>query len=133
MTHRFSRRQFVKTAGAFAAASAIARPAFSAQAKKTTTPLPARGEFLIRDAYVMTMDPQLGDIAGGDVHVKNGAIVEVGKAIKVPGAMVSDGHHTIVLPGLVETHWHMWNTLLRSFAEKSRIKDISRLRQPWAP
>ncbi len=116
MTHRFSRRQFVKTAGAFAAASAIARPAFSAQAKKTTTPLPARGEFLIRDAYVMTMDPQLGDIAGGDVHVKNGAIVEVGKAIKAPGAMVLDGHHTIVLPGLVETHWHMWNTLLRSFA-----------------
>ena len=22
----------------------------------------------------------------------------------------------IVLPGLVETHWHMWNTLFRSFA-----------------
>jgi len=22
----------------------------------------------------------------------------------------------IVMPGLVETHWHMWNTLYRSFA-----------------
>jgi cytosine/adenosine deaminase-related metal-dependent hydrolase len=111
-----TRRQFVKSAAGLAAVSATARPAFSAQGKKTVGPLPPRGEFIIRDAYVMTMDPQLGDIAGGDVHVKNGAIIEVGKSIKAPGAAALDGHHMIVLPGMVETHWHMWNTLLRSFA-----------------
>ena len=27
-----------------------------------------------------------------------------------------DGHGMIVLPGFVETHWHMWNTLLRSMS-----------------
>jgi cytosine/adenosine deaminase-related metal-dependent hydrolase len=111
-----NRRQFVKSSAMLAAASAIARPMFSAQAKKTTPALPSRGEFVVRGAYVMTMDPQLGDIAGGDVHVKNGAIVAVGKAIDAPGAAVISGHAMIVLPGLVETHWHMWNTLLRSFA-----------------
>ncbi len=120
ISNNMNRRQFVKGAAALVAASALARPAFSAQAKKTTGTLPPRGEFIIRDAYVMTMDPQLGDIAGGDVHVKNGAIIEIGKAIqssgKAPGAAILDGHHMIVLPGLVETHWHMWNTLLRSFA-----------------
>ncbi len=116
MIRHLNRRQFVKTATAFAAASAIERSAFSAQAKKAAAPLPARGEFLIRDAYVMTMDPQLGDIPGGDVHVKNGAIIAVGKSIQAPGAAAINGRGTIVLPGLVETHWHMWNTLLRSFA-----------------
>jgi 5-methylthioadenosine/S-adenosylhomocysteine deaminase len=66
------------------------------------------------------MDPVLGDIQGGDVHIKNGEIVAVGKAIQAPGAMMLDGRRMIVLPGLVETHWHMWNTLLRSFGgEKS--------------
>jgi 5-methylthioadenosine/S-adenosylhomocysteine deaminase len=64
----------------------------------------------------MTMDPELNDIPGGDVHIKNGVIVAVGKGLKAPGAAVLDGQRMIVLPGLVDTHWHMWNTLLRSFA-----------------
>ena len=37
--------------------------------------LPARGEFVISNAHVITMDPQLGDIPGGFVHVRNGVIV----------------------------------------------------------
>jgi cytosine/adenosine deaminase-related metal-dependent hydrolase len=62
------------------------------------------------------MDPELGDIAGGDVHVKNGAIVAVGKRIKAPRAAVLDGRRKIVLPGLIDTHWHMWTTFLRCMA-----------------
>jgi cytosine/adenosine deaminase-related metal-dependent hydrolase len=70
---------------------------------------------VIRNAYVMTMDPDLGDLARGDVHVKGGAIVAVGKNLKGGGQLI-DGRGTIVLPGFVDTHWHMWNTLLRSMA-----------------
>src|SRR5580704_4639677 len=77
--------------------------------------LPARGEFTIANAYVMTMDGALGDIAGGSVHVRNGDIVAVGKDIAGGGQRI-DGTGMIVMPGLVETHWHMWNTLYRSFA-----------------
>src|SRR5262249_39835247 len=77
--------------------------------------LPARGEFTIANAYVMTMDGALGDVAGGSVHVRNGEIVAVGKDAKGGGQKI-DGTGMIVMPGLVETHWHMWNTLFRSFA-----------------
>ena len=77
--------------------------------------LPARGNFVIRSAYVMTMDTA-GDIKDADVHVKDGVIVAVGQKLNAPGASVIDGRGTIVLPGLVETHWHMWNTLLRSMS-----------------
>jgi 5-methylthioadenosine/S-adenosylhomocysteine deaminase len=107
MRHSINRRRFI---GSLAAASATRwiEPAYSA-------PLPSRGELIVRNAYVMTMDGTLGDIPGGDVHIKNGEIAAVGKAIAAPVATVLDARGMIVLPGLVETHWHMWNTLLRSF------------------
>jgi 5-methylthioadenosine/S-adenosylhomocysteine deaminase len=78
--------------------------------------LPARGHFVIRNAYVMTMEPGTGDIVGGDVHVRDGVIAAVGQYLEAPGSNTIKGEGTIVLPGLVETHWHMWNTLLRSMS-----------------
>jgi len=48
--------------------------------------------------------------------VRNGEIAAVGVGVAAPGAQALDGRGMIVLPGLVETHWHMWNTLLRSMA-----------------
>ncbi len=77
--------------------------------------LPARGEFVVRDAYVMTMDPALGDFSPGQIHVRNGDIIAVGSEVQAPTAAVIDGRRMIALPGMVDTHWHMWNTVLRSF------------------
>jgi cytosine/adenosine deaminase-related metal-dependent hydrolase len=81
--------------------------------------LPARDEFVFRNAYVITMDAA-GDLADADVHVKGGTIAAVGRKLEADGAYVIDGRGMIVLPGLVETHWHMWNTLLRSMAGDER-------------
>src|SRR5204863_6251840 len=115
-----NRRRFAVGLGLFATSRLIPSHTFGAQAKKSpdrgVTPLPPRRELLLKNAYVMTMDSELGDIPGGDVHIRNGAIIAVGKAIKAPGAAILDGQRTIVLPGFVDTHWHMWNTMLRSFA-----------------
>jgi 5-methylthioadenosine/S-adenosylhomocysteine deaminase len=73
----------------------------------------AHGGFVLRGGHVMTMDRDLGDIAGGDVHVAGGVIASVGPGLAAPGADTIDARGMIVLPGLVETHWHMWNSLLR--------------------
>ena len=78
--------------------------------------LPAQGEYVIRNGYVMTMEPGVADIPEGSVHVRGGRIIAVGADVAAPGAEAIDGRGMIVLPGLVETHWHMWNTLLRSMA-----------------
>ena len=110
---RTNRRQFLCCA--MAASEIPARFALG-QTTAGAIPLPARAEVLVRGGHVMTMDPTTGDIAGGDVHVHNGAIVAVGRGLAAPGAEVIDSDGMIVLPGLVETHWHMWNTLLRSMA-----------------
>ena len=82
--------------------------------------LPERGEVLIRNAYVMTMDSSVGDLPDADVHVRQGTIVAVGRNIQASGAQVIEGRGMIVLPGFIETHWHMWNTLLRSMSGDKR-------------
>ena len=71
--------------------------------------LPPRGEFVVRNAYVVTVDTKLGDIPRGDVHVRNGAIIAVGPNLTAPGAdeasMAATESHC---PGFVETHFHWW-------------------------
>jgi cytosine/adenosine deaminase-related metal-dependent hydrolase len=115
-----SRRRLIESAGSIGigllaggAGVAGAQPVTSGPA---VGPLPARTEFIIRGAYVMTMDPVLGDVGGGDVHVRNGEIVAIGRALSAPGAAVIDGRGMVVMPGLVETHFHMWNSLARSIS-----------------
>lgn len=116
LMQRRSRRAFLRAAAALGTLPVIA-PAFGQQQKKK---LPARGEYLIRNAHVITMDAATGDIAGGDLHIRNGEIVAVGKGLKAAKATLIDGRGMIVLPGLIETHWHMWNTLLRSMSGDER-------------
>jgi 5-methylthioadenosine/S-adenosylhomocysteine deaminase len=78
-------------------------------------------DLIIRSGHVVTMDPGLGDIPGGDVLVTGGRIAAVGAgldaaALGAPQARELDAWGMIVAPGLVETHWHLWNTLLRSMS-----------------
>ena len=51
--------------------------------------------------------------------------------------MKIDGSGMIVMPGLVETHWHMWNTLFRSFAgdkpEEGYFPTVARFGQQMNP
>jgi cytosine/adenosine deaminase-related metal-dependent hydrolase len=72
------------------------------------------GEYLIRGAYLLTMDPALGDIPVGDVHVRDGRLIAVGRSLPTPpGAEFIDGAGRVAMPGIVDTHWHTWNSLLR--------------------
>jgi 5-methylthioadenosine/S-adenosylhomocysteine deaminase len=111
------RRSFIRGAAAFGVAGLPSSPlmAQGGRSDAGAPRLPPRGEFTIANAYVMTMDGSLGDIAGGSVHVRNGEIAAVGKDVAGGGEKI-DGTGMIVMPGLVETHWHMWNTIFRSFA-----------------
>jgi 5-methylthioadenosine/S-adenosylhomocysteine deaminase len=78
--------------------------------------LPPQGEFIVKNAYILTMDETLGEIPNGDLHVKNGAIVAVGKNLKAPGAEVIRADNMILIPGMIETHWHMWGAVARNMA-----------------
>ncbi len=70
------------------------------------------------------MDEPLGDFASGHVHIRNGAIVAVGADADVPGAEVIDGRGLICMPGFVDTHWHLWISMLRPYV-RSDIGELS--------
>jgi 5-methylthioadenosine/S-adenosylhomocysteine deaminase len=71
---------------------------------------------LIRGGYVLTID-SAGDILGGDVHIRDGVIQPIGRNLVVPEAELIDAPGKIVAPGLVDAHWHTWNTLLRGMPD----------------
>ena len=105
-----SRRQIIGTA---AVVGVVALAPRSAQAQ-----LPQRGEFVVRNAHVVTMDAALGDLSRGDIHVRNGEIVAVGTDLAAPGAQALDGRGMIALPGLIDTHNHLWNSTCRNIVRE---------------
>jgi 5-methylthioadenosine/S-adenosylhomocysteine deaminase len=68
---------------------------------------------VFRGATVLTMD-DAGIIDGGDVLVVGETIAAVGRDLEVPeGTVEIDASGGIVMPGMVDTHRHMWQTALR--------------------
>jgi 8-oxoguanine deaminase len=72
---------------------------------------------LIHRARVLaTMDAARREIADGAVFVRDGVIEAVGPSAELPGSAdeVIDARDQVVLPGLVNTHHHMYQTLTRA-------------------
>jgi 5-methylthioadenosine/S-adenosylhomocysteine deaminase len=68
---------------------------------------------VFRGATVLTMD-DAGVIDGGDVLVTGDTIAAVGRGLAVPdGTAEVDASGGILMPGMVDTHRHMWQTALR--------------------
>ena len=105
------RRTVLTATTALTAASLLPRTAFADS--RAPASLPARGEFVVRGAHVLSMDDKIGDLPSGDVHVRDGAIVAVAASVNAPGAQTIDGKGMICMPGFVDTHWHHWTSFLR--------------------
>ena len=72
---------------------------------------------LIRHAQLLvTMDAQRREIADGAVFVRDHVIEAVGPSAELPDAAdeIIDARGQIVIPGLVNTHHHMYQTLTRA-------------------
>jgi cytosine/adenosine deaminase-related metal-dependent hydrolase len=117
-----NRRDFGRVLAVVGGLAAVRR----LQAQPESVVLPARQHLLYRNGYLLTMDPALGDLPSGDVEIDNGQIVAVGESLEAPGAEVIDASDQIVLPGFVETHWHVWTALLRSQAGSDGYFSVSR-------
>jgi 5-methylthioadenosine/S-adenosylhomocysteine deaminase len=71
---------------------------------------------VFRNATVLTIDPSTGLIENGDVLVVDQRVAAVGRQLAAPeDAVEIDASGGILMPGMVDTHRHMWQTALRGY------------------
>lgn len=89
---------------------------------------------LIKGGHVVTMDPDLGVLETGDVLINGDTIEAVGANLEAPDAEVVDASNRLVIPGMVDTHRHTWQTQMRSLcADMSISAYMNTLRMAISP
>lgn len=81
--------------------------------------------FLLRDGCVLTLDPKVGNHRQADVLIADGRIAEIGQGLRDRDAEVIDASETIVMPGFVDAHRHVWKSLLRNLGAVADDIDTS--------
>ena len=71
---------------------------------------------VLRGGTVLTMDDAHTILADADVLVTGDRIAAVGPRLETPdGALEIDASGGIVMPGMIDTHRHMWQTAMRAY------------------
>src|SRR6202522_3464277 len=67
-------------------------------------------ELLLKNGLVVTVDDRLGDLQDADVLIRDGVIIAVGSSVPTASAdaEVIDCKGRLVIPGLIDTHRHVW-------------------------
>ncbi|GIO10811.1 5-methylthioadenosine/S-adenosylhomocysteine deaminase [Cohnella xylanilytica] len=82
---------------------------------------------LIRNAVILTMNPNL-DIVAGDVLIQDNRIGRIGPNLQDEADVVIDAAGKALLPGFVQTHIHLCQTLFRGRADDLALIDWLRSR-----
>jgi 5-methylthioadenosine/S-adenosylhomocysteine deaminase len=82
---------------------------------------------LVRNATIVTMNDAL-DIIEGDVLVVDGRIQSVGRAGDGHATQVINARGNFLLPGFVQTHVHLCQTIFRGYADDLALLDWLRTR-----
>jgi 5-methylthioadenosine/S-adenosylhomocysteine deaminase len=104
---RIERRSLLK--GVIAASAFMPLSGFTS----TTYAEPAGQKILIKRGYVTSLDRNIGELKTGDVLIDGDKIAAVGPSLTASDAMVVDAAGQLVMPGLIDTHRHTWETQLR--------------------
>jgi 5-methylthioadenosine/S-adenosylhomocysteine deaminase len=71
---------------------------------------------IFKNGLVLTMDDAHTVLQDADVLIIDGRIAEVGPGLSAPeGAIEIDATGGVVMPGMVDTHRHMWQTAMRGY------------------
>jgi 5-methylthioadenosine/S-adenosylhomocysteine deaminase len=68
---------------------------------------------LFKGGTVITMDAAIPNLVTGDVLVEGNRIAAVGANVQADGTEVIDATGSIVMPGLIDAHHHMWLGVVR--------------------
>src|SRR5262245_35529330 len=130
---RFSRRGFIRTSVAFAAATMVpvqrspdARDVDDAGTldrawRQSVSP---NQRILLKGGTVVSMDPKVGNFVKGDILIEGKKITAVSAELRGPAqAQVIDAANTIIIPGFVDAHRHSWEGQLRRIIPNGAIAE----------
>lgn len=71
---------------------------------------------LIKNAYIVTMDDKQTEIPNGGMFIRDGIIEKISQTSELPNTAdeILDFKNHVVLPGLINTHHHFYQTLTRA-------------------
>ncbi len=74
---------------------------------------------LIKHGYVLTMNAQRQIIEDGTILIENDTITKIGKSdeVRESADVIIDASNKIVMPGLIDTHVHLSQALIRGCAD----------------
>jgi 5-methylthioadenosine/S-adenosylhomocysteine deaminase len=76
----------------------------------------ATNRILLQNGCVITVDKELGNFRRADVLIEGTKIAAIGRDLEVADAEVIDASNTIVMPGFIDTHRHLWEGILRNIS-----------------
>src|ERR1700730_16274780 len=80
---------------------------------------------VIRDGYILSMDPRVGELERGAVLIEDGRIVALEREFDGVDAEVIEAQGAVVMPGFVDTHRHTWQTALRAICADWTLYDYT--------
>jgi cytosine/adenosine deaminase-related metal-dependent hydrolase len=89
--------------------------------------VPVQGSrILLKGGCVLSLDPTVGDFDTADVLIEGPRIAAVGPNLTASAATTIDASNTIVMPGFIDTHRHMWQGALRNSLPNGVLSDYTR-------
>lgn len=96
--------------------------------------LPPRQNMTLRHGRVVSMDAGSAVLDDCDVRIEDGVITALGQALDAAAGIPDvDATGHIITPGFIDTHWHLWNTLLRGVVHSSCGFDYFNVKRTLAP
>jgi 8-oxoguanine deaminase len=119
--HGLTRRSFMAATASLVAATALSNSPATGQPNRQTKNVASGAErrprsMLVKNATVLvTMDKARREIKNGGMYIEDGLIKQVGDSSTLPNSaeMVLDLKEHVVLPGMVNTHHHLFQHLTR--------------------
>ena len=102
------------------AATAAMPPCVEAAARPSAKAAKHR-KTLIKGGYVASLDKSIGDLPVGDVLIDGARIAAIGNDIQASDVEIIDARSKLVLPGLIDTHRHTWETVTRSLISEGDL------------
>ncbi|MHA2377326.1 MAG: amidohydrolase family protein, partial [Candidatus Thorarchaeota archaeon] len=81
---------------------------------------------LIKNGYILSMNSQREIIRDGAIYIEGPSIIDVGKTVDLlnhKAELEIDAKGNIVMPGLIDTHVHLAQALIRGCADDVSLVD----------